>query len=69
MNLAENRLQWVLDKRRMTQQDLADILGMYQSDVNDIIKGRKKRLTLVRAAKIAMELGYSIEFLWPGLFK
>jgi len=69
MNLADNRIQWVLDKRGMTQQDLADIIGMYQSDVNDIIKGRKKRLTLVRAATIATELGYPIEFLWPGLFK
>lgn len=67
--LAYNRIQLVLDKRGMKQKDLADRVEMYQSDISDIIKGKRKRFTLVNAAKIANELGYSIEYLWPGLFK
>lgn len=69
MNLANNRIQWVLDKRNMTQQELAERLGMYQGDISEIINGKKKRLTLVTAARFSTELGYSIEYLWPGLFK
>ncbi|MHB8124459.1 MAG: helix-turn-helix transcriptional regulator [Desulfitobacteriaceae bacterium] len=69
MNLANNKIQWVLNKRDWTQQDLSDRVGMYHGDISDIIAGKKKRLTLVNAAKISMELGYSIEYLWPGLFK
>lgn len=67
--LADNKVQWVLDKRNMTQTELAERLNIYQSDVSDIILGKRKRLTLVMAAKIAVELGYSVEFLWPSLFK
>lgn len=67
--LVDNRIQLVLDKRNMTQKDLADRIEMYQSDINDIIKGKRKRFTLVNAAKIANELGYSVEYLWPGLFR
>lgn len=68
-DLKDNRIQWVLDKRNMLQEDLADMVGMYQSDISDIIHGKKKRLTGVNMAKISMALGYSVEFLWPGLFK
>ncbi len=69
MNLKDNKIQWVLNKRDMSQQDLADRLGMYQGDISEIVNGKKKRLTLVTAAKISLELGYPVEFLWPGLFK
>ena len=69
MNLADNNIQLVLDKRNWTQKRLADKVGMYQGDISDIIAGKRTRLTLVNAAKISKELGYSIEYLWPGAFK
>lgn len=69
MNLADNNIQFILDKRGWTQKKLADKVEMYQSDISDIVLGKRARLTLVNAAKIANELGYSVEYLWPGLFK
>jgi len=68
MNLTDNNIQFVLNKRGWTQQKLADKIGMYQGDISDIIAGKRTRLTLVNAAKISKELGYSVEYLWPGLF-
>lgn len=77
--LANNKLQEILDKRGMSQQDLADLINynqrgthepkFYQSDISDIIKGKVKRLTLARAAKISVAVGYSVEAIWPALFK
>ena len=69
MNLGDNNLQWILDKRGMTQKNLHELTGIHQSDISEIIAGKKKRLTLVSAAKISNALGYSIESIWPKLFK
>lgn len=68
-DLKNNKIQWVLDKRNMSQEELAEMVGMYQSDISEIINGKKRRFTLINAAKISIALGYSVEFLWPGLFK
>lgn len=67
--LRDNRIQEILEKRGMVQKDLADMIGLYQSDISDIIAGKVKRLTLVRAAMISVALGYSMEYIWPSLFK
>lgn len=73
--LADNRIQEILDKRGMTQKDLVLILRsqyklkVYQSDISEIINGRVKNLTLVRASSFSMALGYSVEAIWPSLFK
>lgn len=67
--LADNRIQEILDKRGMSQKDLADILGWWPSDISDIIHGKVKNLTLVRATKISVVLGYSTEYIWPALYK
>lgn len=73
--LADNNIQAILDRRGMTQSDLARILRnkyhvkVYQSDVSEIINGRVKNLTLVRAAAFSMALGYSVEAIWPSLFR
>lgn len=69
LNLADNNIQFVLDKRGWSQQKLAEKVGVYQGDISDIALGKRTRLTLVIAAKISKELGYSVEYLWPGLFK
>jgi len=73
--LADNIIQEILDKRDMKQKELARILRtqykvkVYQSDISEIINGRVKNLTLVRAAAFSMALGYSVEAIWPSLFK
>lgn len=73
--LADNIIQEILDKRGMTQKDLSEILRkryrlkIYQSDISQIINGRVKNLTLVRAAAISNALGYSVETIWPSLFR
>ena len=73
--LVDNRIQEILDKRGMTQKELARILRthykvkVYQSDISEIINGRVKNLTLIRAAAFSLALGYSVEAVWPSLFK
>jgi hypothetical protein len=76
--LKDNRIQEILDKRGMSQQDLADLINeyfgktskkLYQSDISDIIKGKAKRLTFVRVAQISIVLGYSVEAIWPSMFR
>ena len=68
MNLVNNRLQSILDKRGLTQKDLAKMTGLYQSDISEIMAGKKQRMTLVTAAKISTALENSVEHIWPGLF-
>jgi len=67
--LKDNKIQYILDKRDMSQKDLAATLGWWPSDISDIVNGKVKRLTLIRASMISVALGYSVEYIWPTLFK
>lgn len=67
MNLTNNRLQSILVKQGLKQKDLAEMTGLHSGDISEIVAGKKQRLTLMTAAKIALVLGHSIEYIWPGL--
>jgi len=67
MILKTNRIKQIMRKQGLTQNDLAEITGIDQSDISKIIAGKKERLTLLSAAKIAKALGHSIEYIWPNL--
>lgn len=54
-------------KQNLTQQELSTLTGIDQSDISKIISGKKERLTLISAAKIAKALGHSLEYIWPHL--
>lgn len=77
MDLVDNRLQEILDRRGWSQKYLADLVTkmhpdkvkLHQTDISDICLGKAQRLTLVRAASIAVTVGYSVEHIWPSLFK
>ena len=68
MDISNNRLQLILDRQGLTQKELAKMVGMHQGDISEIAAGKKERLTLKTAAKIAVALGNSVEYIWPGLF-
>ena len=54
-----------MKKQGITQVDLERLTGIAQPD---IVLGKKERLTLVNASKIAKALGFSVEYIWPKLF-
>ena len=58
-----------MEKQGITQKDLSKMTGIHQGDISLIMNGKKERLTLISAAKIADALGFSIEYIWPGLIK
>ncbi len=67
MDLKHNRIKQIMRKQNLTQKELAEMTGISQGDLSKIIAGKKERLTLINAAKIAMALGFSIEYIWPHL--
>ncbi|MDA8224203.1 helix-turn-helix transcriptional regulator [Desulfosporosinus sp.] len=68
MVLRANKIKQIMKKQGITQVDLGKITGIAQPDISEIILGKKERLSLVNAAKIAKALGYSVEYIWPKLF-
>ena len=68
VDISNNRLQLILDRQGLTQKELAKMVKMHQGDISEIAAGKKERLTLKTAAKIAVALGNSVEYIWPGLF-
>ena len=67
MDLKYNKIKQIMRKQNLTQKELAEMTGISQGDLSKIIAGKKERLTLINAAKIAMALGFSIEYIWPHL--
>lgn len=67
MTLEDNRIRQIMRKQGITQKELGDLTGISQGDLSRIIAGKKVRLTLINANKIAKALGYSIEYIWPYL--
>jgi len=57
-----------MKKQGITQVDLERMTGIAQPDISEIVLGKKERLTLVNASKIAKALGFSVEYIWPKLF-
>ena len=69
MDLSNNRIKEVMKKRDIIQEDLEKMTGITQGELSLIIAGKKKRVTFINIAKISIALGYSVEYLWPGVFK
>jgi len=68
MVLKANRIKQIMKKQGITQVDLERMTGIAQPDISEIVLGKKERLTLVNASKIAKALGFSVEYIWPKLF-
>jgi len=64
-----NRIKKIMKKQNLIQEELAEMTGIDQSDISKIIAGKKERLTLINASKIAKALGHSLEYIWPHLLE
>ncbi len=62
---AKNRLSRAVEFAGVTQQEVGDALGMKQSYISDVSRGRYDTLTVSNAHKFAMYFGVSIEDLFP----
>lgn len=68
MDLSKNRIKQVLKRQGIGQTELCEMTGINKSDLSKIIAGKKERMALLTAAKIAKALGYSIDYIWPSLY-
>lgn len=59
-----NRINEIRKKQKVTQENLAEMTGIAQSEISLIIN-EKKTVTIETAKKIARALGYSVEYIWP----
>lgn len=59
-----NRIKQIRKKQKLTQQELAEMAEIDQSDLSKI-ENNKKTITLDTAKKIARALGHSVEYIWP----
>jgi DNA-binding Xre family transcriptional regulator len=57
-------LQEILDSREMSQQDLADRVGMTRQQINNYITGHTPGMSLVNAMVIARALNCHVEDLY-----
>jgi transcriptional regulator with XRE-family HTH domain len=60
-----NRLQFALDLAEITQVDLADRLGMTNTQVSDAARGRYETMRLDNAQKFAGAFGCLVDDLFP----
>lgn len=65
----KNRIKEILTEKKMSQHDLAAMTGIDQSNISRIANGRYKRIELDTAARIAMALNRSVEYIFPGYFQ
>lgn len=56
-----NRIAEILIEKAMTQQELADLTGLYNSHISEIVSGNRKGVSLNVAIKIAKALEMPIE--------
>ncbi len=57
------RIQYAMDKRGMTQADLARATGMQTSKISYIVNGKTKDPQFMTVLKIASALNVSLDFL------
>ncbi|MNG18999.1 helix-turn-helix protein [compost metagenome] len=64
-------LKDLLNKRKMTQQQLADLTGINKGQINEYISGKRQTMTLMTAMKISTVLNCHIEdlFAWKVIRK
>lgn len=61
-----NRLAAAIDLTQVTQTALADELGMGNTYVSDVVRGRYQTVTMANARRFAEYFGCSIEDLFPA---
>ncbi|AFV05794.1 putative transcriptional regulator [Dehalobacter sp. CF] len=64
-----NRIKQRLHELNMTQEELALIIGIPQSEVSRIAAEKRPDLTLRTASKISIALGGTVEYIFPDYFK
>ena len=62
-NTLSNRLQQAMDKRGVTQADLARMTGLSTAIVSQIVSGKTKDPRFMSIVKIAKALDVSLEYL------
>lgn len=67
MDLANNNIRLMREKRGWSQYKLAEIAKVDQGDISRAEAGKLEGITLVKAARIANALGKPIEYIWPDL--
>ena len=58
-----NRLEMIMHKKGITQNDLHKLTGIPQSDISKIINDRKD-IYLTTAQKIARAVGSKVDYIW-----
>lgn len=58
-----NRLELIMHKKNMTQNDLSKLTGISQNDISKIINDRKD-IYLTTAQKIARAVGEKVDYIW-----
>ena len=54
-------LRYLLDEKGMTQAELAEKSGVGKSTIGELVKGRSKEPTLIKAKRIADALGVPLQ--------
>lgn len=62
-NTLAERIQYAMDKRGMTQADLARATGIGTSNIAHIVTGKTKDPRVSNVLKIARALGVSLDYL------
>jgi transcriptional regulator with XRE-family HTH domain len=60
-----NRIKELLRDQGMTQEELSFRCDVPQPEISRIANGKKQRIHLETAAKIARALGKSVEYVFP----
>ena len=60
-----NRIKEILKELDMTQEELFLVSGVPQPEISRIANGKKVRIELETAAKIARGLGKPVEYVFP----
>lgn len=59
-----NRIKEIIERRGISQTELARMTGIDQGELSKIINERKT-VTLPTAKRISKVLGYSMDYIWP----
>jgi len=60
-----NRIKEILKELDMTQEELFHLSGVPQSEISRIANGKKRKIELETAVKIARALGRPVEYVFP----
>lgn len=64
-----NRVRMIREQLNISQLELGLRVGIAQQEISLIENDKREDVTLRNAAKIAMALGETVEYLFPGYFK